>query len=160
MSGQKHSLLLIATIALLVGMPALIPHSATAAMGTADLAVANARNARSLKYGKTMTLRFTVSNNGSDVASGVGVSFGVSDSFADLGATCPDGSISGFCDIGELAPGTSVTVDLRVGACCQCCPESVGVAVASVFHDANTVDPESANDFARVEVKLRGKPPF
>jgi hypothetical protein len=159
MSRPKHPLLLFATIALLGGLPALIPHSA-AAMGTADLSVAMVGNAKNLRFGKTTTLSFAVSNKGPDMATGVGVSFGVSDSFADLGATCPDGSVSGYCDIGELAPGASVTVDFHVKACCQCCPELVGVAVASVSHDANTLDPESANDFTRVEVKLRGKPLF
>jgi uncharacterized repeat protein (TIGR01451 family) len=159
MPRRKHPFLLIAAIALLAGLPLLAPQSAAAA-GTADLSVTMTGDAKSLKFGKTMTLTVTLTNKGPDVATGVEVGLGTSDSFANFGGTCPDGSISSICAIGEMAAGASVTLQFQVGACCRCCPEFLGVAVASVSHDANTVDPESANDLSRIEVKLKGKPPF
>jgi len=159
MSRRNHPLLLIAAIALLAGLPLLAPHPAAAA-GTADLSVSMVGDAKVLRFGKTMTLTVVVANHGPDGATGVVVSLGVSDSFADFGGPCPDGSISNFCNIGELAAGATVTVQFQVGACCQCCPEFLGVAVASVGHDANTIDPESSNDSSRIEVKLKGKPRF
>jgi uncharacterized repeat protein (TIGR01451 family) len=131
-----------------------------AAAGTADLAVTMVGDKKRLKYGKTMTLTANVTNLGPDVATGVTLGLGVSDSYANFGGTCPDGSTSSFCDLGTLAPGASVSVDFRVMACCSCCPEGIGVAVASVSHDAETVDPISANDSVRTETKFVGKAPF
>ena len=159
MSRRTPVLLLIAAVAILTAVPMLTPLSA-AAVGTADLSVSMTGDAKSLKFGKTMTLTVTVTNAGPDLATGVAVSIGVSDSLADFGGTCPDGSVSDFCTIGELAPGASVTVEFQVMARNQCCPEFVGIAVASVRHDADTVDPIATNDSSRLEIRLKGKPLF
>ena len=159
MSRRTPLLLLIAALVVLGGLPLLTPRSAAAAE-TADLAVTMTGDAKSLKFGKTMTLTVTVTNTGPGVATGVAVSLGTSDSFANFGGTCPDGLVSSFCTIGALAAGEQVTVQFHVMASNACCPEFVGVAVASVSHDVNTVDPESANDSVRLEVRLKGKPRF
>lgn len=159
MSRRPPLLLLIAALVVIGGLPLLTPHSAAAAE-TADLAVTMTGDAKSLKFGKTMTLTVTVTNTGPGVATGVAVSLGTSDSFANFGGTCPDGSVSSFCTIGALAAGEQVTVQFHVMASNACCPAFVGVAVASVSDDENTVDPESANDSVRLEVRLKGKPLF
>ena len=130
------------------------------AAGTADLAVTMVGDKKHLKFGDTMTFTVTVTNNGPDPATGVALNLGVSDSYADFGGTCPDGSTSSFCELGTLAPGASVIVPYRLGAANACCPKRLGVAVAAVLHDAETVDPVSANESVRTETKLTGKPPF
>jgi hypothetical protein len=146
-------------LALLLAFPVLMPRPVQAA-ATADLSVSLVAAKKSLKFGDSMVLTATATNNGPDVATGVTLHLGVSDSFADFGGTCPDGSISSFCDIGTLQVGASVTVHFNVGACCECCPDHIGVAIVTVGHDADTVDPISANDSFRTETRLKGKPPF
>ena len=61
--------------------------------------------------------------------------------------------------IDTLASGDSVTVHFRLGTSQSCPPDRLGVAVASVSHDAETIDPISANDSVRTETKFVGKPP-
>ena len=56
--------------------------------------------------------------------------------------------------------GADGTALFRAMACCSCCPDRLSVAVASVSHDAETVDPVSANDSVRTETKLTRKSPF
>jgi len=146
-------------LTLLLALPVLAAQPAHAA-GTADLSVSMVAEKKSLKFGDSMILTATATNNGPDVATGVTLSLGVSDSYANFGGTCPDGSVSSFCDIGTLASGASVTLHLTVMACCQCCPDFFGVAVASVGHDAETVDPVDTNDSIRLETRLKGKSPF
>ena len=159
MSRRSHSLVsLFAVTTMLTGWLALAPHS-TAAAGTADLAVTVVRDTKHLKFGDTITFAVTVTNHGPAVATGVTVSVGVSDSYANFGGTCPDGSTSDRCEVGELAPGSSVTVLFHVGTSDSCPPDRLGVAVASVSPDAETRDPVSANDSVRTETKLVGKPP-
>jgi hypothetical protein len=157
--SRCRPLLLLAAITLLAGWPALTPHPVVAA-GTADLKLTMESDKKHLKFGDTMTFTITVTNLGPDAATGVTLGIGVSDSFADLGAACPDGSTSTFCDLGTLAPGAPVTIPFRAMACCSCCPNRLGVAVATVSHDADTVDPVSENESARTETKLVGKAPF
>ena len=160
MSHPRRSLLTpLAVIAMVAWVSALIAQPVSAA-GTADLSVAMVGDARTLKFGKTMTFTVTASNLGPAVATGVAVTLGTSDSFANFGGTCPDGSVSSYCDIGELVPGASVTLEFRVMAANACCPEHIGVAVASVIHDADTIDLVPANDSVRSEVRLKGKAPL
>jgi hypothetical protein len=59
-----------------------------------------------------------------------------------------------------MPAGTSISVPFSAYACCTCCPDRIGVAVASVHTDANTVDPNPDNDSFRSETKLTGKAPF
>jgi hypothetical protein len=160
MSSRNRPLLaLLVVVTVLTGWPAIAPQP-TAAAGTADLSVAMASEKKNLKFGDTMTFTITVTNLGPDPATGVTIGIGVSDSYGDLGATCPDGSTSTFCDLGRLESGANVTVLFRALACCSCCPNRLGVAVASVSHDAETIDPVSANDSVRTETKFVGKAPF
>jgi hypothetical protein len=156
---RRLHLVLFVVMLLLAGFPMLAPRPVAAA-GTADLAVTMVASKRNLPYGHTMTLTATVTNLGPDAATGVAIGIGVSDSYASFGGTCPDGSVSDRCELGTLASGESVTLHFQVMACCSCCPEGVGVAVASVFHDADTVDPDPDNDFVRSETRLVGKAPF
>jgi uncharacterized repeat protein (TIGR01451 family) len=157
---SRHPLLaLLAAVTLLVGLLALAPRPA-AAVGTADLAVTMVGDAKHLRFGETMTLTTTVTNYGPGEATSVTLGLVVSDSYADFGGTCPDGSVSSLCDLGTLDSGASVSVGFVVMACCTCCPHRIGVAFASVFPDAYTVDPEAANNSVRVETRLIGKPPF
>jgi hypothetical protein len=158
----RHSrlrLIMLVAMLVLAGFPALVPRPAAAA-GTADLAVTLVGSKKNLSYGHTMTLTATVTNLGPDTATGVTLGLGVSDFYADFGGTCPDGSISNFCELGTLAPDASVTVRFRVGACCSCCPEGIGVAFASITHDTDISDPVSLNDSARLETRFVGKAPF
>ena len=159
MSRRRRPLLVLLALALLAALPALTPRPAEAA-GTADLAVSMVGSAKSLKFGRTMTFSVTATNLGPDAATGVVVSIGVSDSFANFGGECPDDSVSDRCDIGTLAAGASVTIDFEVMAANSCCPEGVGVAIASVSHDTDTIDPEPANDSARAEIRFKGRPLF
>jgi uncharacterized repeat protein (TIGR01451 family) len=158
MSRRSYSLLtLLAVTTMLSGWLALAPP--LAAEGTADLAVTMVGDTRHLKFGNTITFTATVTNHGPDTATGVTLFLGVSDSYADFGGTCPDGSTSNICDLGTLASGASVTVLFRLGTSNSCPPDRLGVAVASVSHDVETVDPISANDSVRTETKFVGKPP-
>jgi hypothetical protein len=142
-----------------LALPLIAPHPADAA-GTADLSITMKGNHKVLKIGATMTFTVTVTNLGPNEATGVNFGIGVSDSYANFGGTCPDGSTSNMCSVGTMASGASVSVLFRVMAlCCNCCPDDLGVAVASVNHDADTVDPVSANDEVRIETKFVGKPP-
>jgi len=159
MSRRSYSLLsLLAVTTMLAGWLALAPPP-VAATGTADLAVTMAGDKRHLRFGDTITFTVTVTNLGPDGATGVTVGVGASDSYADFGGTCPDGSTSNICDLGNLASGDSVTVRFRLGTSQSCPPDRLGVAVASVSHDANTIDPISANDSVRTETKFVGEPP-
>jgi uncharacterized repeat protein (TIGR01451 family) len=146
-------------VALLLSSASIAPKPAVA-IGTADLAVSLTPSKNHLKFGETMSLSVTVKNLGPDAATGVEVGVGVSDSFANFGGNCPDGTVSSICSLGSLASGAVITFPYFVGACCSCCPDRVGVAVASVNHDADTVDPVIENNQARLETKLTGKPPF
>jgi hypothetical protein len=148
------ALMLLAT--LILSFPAIIPPAVDAA-GTADLAITVKSSAKVLRYGATVTFTTTVANLGPDTASGVRVGIGMSDSLADFGGVCPDGTTSNMCDLGALSPGASVTILFRAMAANTCCPENLGVAVADLSHDAETVDPNAANDSVRVEIKLVGK---
>jgi hypothetical protein len=145
---------------LLAAWPALAPEPASAA-DTADLAVSMVGDHKVLRFGETMTFAITVTNLGPEDAAGVLLGFGTSDSYQNFGVTCPDGSVSTFCELGTLASGDSVTAHATVlAASYSCCPDRrLGVAVASVSHDAATLDPVAANDEARVETKLAGKGP-
>src|SRR5215217_8492310 len=91
------------------------------ATSTADLAVTMVVYTKDLMVGNTITFAVTVSNHGPDVATGVTLGVVVSDSYADFGGTCPDDSVSSFCDLGQLAPGASVTVLYRLGVRNACC---------------------------------------
>jgi hypothetical protein len=158
--SRRHSLLaILAVVTLLASLPAFAASPVVAA-GSADLAVTMIGNAKHLKYGQTITFTATVTNLGPDAAGGVTLGIGVSDSYANFGGVCPDGSVSNICSLGTLPPGARVTVLFSAGACCSCCPEGIGVAVASVFSDATTVDPVAANDSVRIETKFVGKAPF
>jgi len=157
LSRRRLLLSLLAATTMLAGWLALTADPAIAA-STADLAVTMVGDVKDLTSGNTITFAVTVTNHGPDVATGVTVDVGVSDSYVDFGGTCPDASVASFCDLGELAPGASVTVLYRLGVRYACSPDRLGVAVASVAHAAETVDPISANDFVRTETKLGGKP--
>jgi hypothetical protein len=146
-------------VTLILGLPALAPHPAVAA-NTADLAISMVGDQKHLKFGETMTFTVTVQNLGPEAATGVTVGVGVSDSFANFGGHCPDGTVSTFCDLGTLAPGTEITYLYFVMACCTCCTDRVGVAVANGNHGADTVDPVDTNNSVRVETKLVGRAPF
>ena len=159
MSRRSRSLLsLLAAAALLGGWLALAPHPAAAA-GTADLAVTMVGDTKHLKYGDTITFTVTVTNYGPQAATAVTIGVGVSDSYANYGGTCPDGSLSTICNLGTLAASASVTLLFRAEALASCCPTGLGVAVASVSHDVNTLDPESANDSVRTATKFIGRLP-
>ena len=157
LSHRRSLLSCLAVTAMVTGWLALAAHPAIAT-STADLAVTMVGDTKDLTSGNTITFAVTVTNHGPDVATGVSVDVGVSDSYVDFGGTCPDDSVASFCDLGELAPGSSVTVLYRLGVRYACSPDRLGVAVASVAHDAETVDPISANDFVRTETKFGGKP--
>lgn len=143
-------------VALILASPGFMPHPAVAA-GTADLDLTVKSSSKAVRYGATITFTTTVANLGPDTATGVRVGIGMSDSLADFGGVCPDGTTSNMCDLGALAPGASVILFFRAMAANPCCPENVGVAVADVSHDADTIDPNPANDSVRIEVKLVGK---
>jgi hypothetical protein len=148
------ALMLLATLVLTI--PTFTPRAAGAA-GTADLAISAKSSSKVLRYGATVTFMTTVTNLGPDTASGVRVGIGMSDSLADFGGVCPDGTTSNMCDLGALAPGASVTMLFQAMVANTCCPENLGVAVADVSHDAETIDPNAANDSVRIEIKLVGK---
>lgn len=93
-----------------------------------------------LKSGETITFMTTATNLGPDAATGITLSIGVSDSYHNLGSTCPDGLVSDRCELGTLVPGASVTVYFRAMAANACCPDRLGVAVTSVFPDVDSVD--------------------
>ncbi|MFL5761372.1 MAG: CARDB domain-containing protein [Thermomicrobiales bacterium] len=156
-----HASRLVATalITVILGLPVLATHPAAAAT-TADLAIEMDGGKSHLRFGGTMTLTVTVSNLGPEVASGVTAGIGVSDSLADLGAICPDGSVSNMCNLGSLAPGAVVSFPFVVMACCACCPDHIGIAVASVSADADMVDLVEANNTFRFETRLVGKAPY
>jgi hypothetical protein len=157
MARRRSHLVLFAFILLLAGLPALIPHPVAAA-GTANLAVTMVGDRKNARFGDTITFTTTATNLGPDTATGVVLGFGASDSYAVFGGTCPDGTVSTICDVGTLAPGASVTVLFRVMASNVCCPNRLGVAVASVSHDAETIDPVDSNNSVRIETKFIGKP--
>jgi uncharacterized repeat protein (TIGR01451 family) len=156
---RRLHLVLFVAMLLLAGFPMLAPRPVAAA-GTADLAVTMVGDRKHVKFLDTITFTITVSNLGPDVATGVTLGIGVSDSYGDLGATCPDGTVSTFCDLGSIESGKSVTVLFHAIASNDCCPNRLGVAVASVTHDTDTVDPVSANDAVTVETRFTGKAPF
>jgi len=157
MRTSRHPFrLLLILMATIIGVSALSPFQAAAA-GTADLSVAVRASARVLRFGDTVTFTITVSNLGPDAATGVRVGLGTSDSLANFGGTCPDGTVSNMCDLGTLGSGDQVTVQIRAMACCACCPDHIGVAVTDVSHDAETVDPNPGNNSVRIEIKLVGK---
>lgn len=154
---RRRFLLVPIVLALLVSSFATISVQPTTAAGTADLAVSVDGYRKVVPYGKSFSFTTTVTNLGPETATGVEVWIGTSDSLANFGGTCPDGKVSGMCVIGEMAPGAQVTVVFRVQAKNSCCPEDLGVAVFSVLHDADTIDPNDANDNVRVEIRLVGK---
>jgi hypothetical protein len=158
-TSHAFRFLIVMVTMLLLSAPSLAPNPAVA-IGTADLAISLTAPKSHLKFGETMTFSVSVKNLGPDTATGVSVGIGVSDSYANFGGNCPDGTVSSFCDLGTLAPGSEVSFPYLVGACCSCCPERVGVAVANVNHDADTIDPIDENNSSRVETKLIGKAPF
>ena len=157
LSRRRLLLSLLAATTMLAGWLGLAAPSAIAT-STADLAVTMVVYTKDLMVGNTITFAVTVTNHGPGVATGVTLGVVVSDSYADFGGTCPDASVASFCDLGTLAAGASVTVLYRLGACYSGSPDRLGVAVASVAHDAETVDPISANDFVRTETNFGGKP--
>ena len=132
-----------------------------AAQAAADLAVTAAPSKKHLKFGASMTVTITVTNLGPDPATGVTLGAVVSDSLNPGPLVCPDGTVAEFgpCELGTLAPGASATATLTVIACCACCPEGVGVAIAGVDHDAGTADPNGENNAARVDFKITGRAP-
>jgi hypothetical protein len=159
MPRRRLRLFMLVAMLMLAGLPALIPHPVLA-VGTADLAVTMVGDAQRLRFGDTITFTVTVTNLGPDVATGVTLHVGTSDSYADFGGTCPDRSTSTICDLGMMESGASVTLLFRAMASNECCPKRLGVATASVSHDAETIDPVSANDSVRLETKLVGKTLF
>jgi hypothetical protein len=158
MTRRRPRLVLVALMLLLAAFPALVPRPAVAA-GTADLGVTMVGDRKVLKFGDTITLTATVKNLGPDAATGVVLGIGTSDSYANFGGTCPDGTSSNICTVGTLAPGASVTMSIRAKALPVCCPDRIGVANASVSHDADTIDPVSDNDSVIIETKFVGKVP-
>ncbi len=158
-TSQLFRFLVAICVVLLLLVPSLASNPAMA-IGTSDLSVTLTAPKKHLKFGETMTLSVSVKNLGPDTATGVEVGVGVSDSYANFGAQCPDGTGSTICQLGTLTPGSVITFPYFVGACCTCCPDRVGVAVANVTHDADTIDPIEENNSSRVETKLIGKAPF
>src|SRR3954454_15224696 len=79
----RRQLLRAATASAAVALLVRVRPAPVAAAGTADLAVTMVGNKKRLKYGKTLTLTATVTNLGPDVATGVTLGLGVSDSYAD-----------------------------------------------------------------------------
>jgi hypothetical protein len=159
MSRRSRSLLsLLAATTALAGWLALASPPALAAGMEADLAVTMVGDTKNLKYGDTITFTVTATNNGPDLATGVTLSLGTSDGYANFGGTCPDGSISDRCVVADLRPGASATVRFHLGTTCGL-PPRLGIAVASVFPDAETIDPISTNNEVRAETKFVGKSP-
>jgi hypothetical protein len=149
---------------LAVGLLALLtlaPDAATA-LGSADVAVAMVAAKKIAKYGQPVTFTITVTNLGPDPTTGVSLGVGVSDSYENTGPLiCPDGNPAdgGFCALATLAPGTSVTASYVAIARNTCCPEDLGVAVASVNSETiDASDPVASNNEARVETPFKGKP--
>src|SRR5215213_7786429 len=99
---------------------------------------------------------------GPDPTTGVSLGVGVSDSYENTGPLiCPDGNPAdgGFCTLATLAPGASVTASYVAIARNTCCPEDLGVAVASVNSETiDASDPVSSNNESRVETPFKGKP--
>jgi uncharacterized repeat protein (TIGR01451 family) len=158
MPRRRLRLFMLVAMLMLAGLPALIPPPVAAA-GTADLAVTMVGDAKRLKFGETITFTVTATNLGPDAATGVTLGVGVSDSLANVGSTCPDGMGSNICVLGTLASGESVTVLFQVMAVNACCPNRVGVAVASVSHDGAEPYPDPHTNVVQVETKLVGKFP-
>jgi uncharacterized repeat protein (TIGR01451 family) len=159
MPRRHPGLFVLVAMFILSGFPALMPHPVAAA-GTADLSVTMVGDKKNLRFGHTITFTVTATNLGPDAATGVAISIGVSDSYGLFGGTCPDGTVSSFCSIGTMASGASVTLQFVAEARNECCPKRRGVAVVSVFPDANTIDPVEANNSFRLETKLVGKSLF
>jgi hypothetical protein len=160
MSRRSHFFLSLFTVTTLLAGWLAVAQPPAAATGTADLAVTMTADKKRLTFGDTITFTVTVTNHGPDAATGVTVGIGASDSYANFGGPCPDGSNSNICDLGTLASGASVTVLFHLGAANDCCPKRLGIAVASVSHGTETIDPVSANDSVRIQTKLIGKAPF
>ena len=146
----------------LLSLLALAPGAAIA-LGSADVAVTMVAAKKSVPYGRPVRFTITVTNLGPDPTTGVSLGVGVSDSYQSGPLTCPDGTVAdgGFCTLDTLAPGASVRASYVATASNSCCPENLGVAVASVSSlSADAADPNSDNNQARVETPFRGKPRF
>src|SRR5215213_1622436 len=145
----------------LLALLALAPGAATA-LGSADVAVAMVAAKKIAKYGQPVTFTITVTNLGPDPTTGVSLGVGVSDSYENTGPlTCPDGNPAdgGFCTLATLTPGASVLASYVAIARNTCCPEDLGVAVASVNSETiDASDPVSSNNESRVETPFKGKP--
>jgi uncharacterized repeat protein (TIGR01451 family) len=147
----------------LLALLALAPGAAAALDGTADVAVAIVAAKKAVHFGKQVTFTITVTNLGPDPTTGVSLGVGVSDSYGSGPLTCPDGNPAdgGFCTLDTLVPGASVTASYVATASNACCPENLGVAVASVNSlSADAADPNGDNNQARVETTFKGKPRF
>lgn len=157
----RHVSLIAALLIAALVLPALSVQTARAA-GTADLAITMTAGSKHLRHNQTMTNTIVVTNLGPDIATGVTITTNVSDSLSPGPITCADGTVIENFDICPpitLGPGESATYTWEVTACCTCCPDRVGEAVAGVVHDAETLDPNRINDFVGVETRFTGKFP-
>jgi hypothetical protein len=143
----------VAALVAVFGVGLVVPRPAAAA-GTADLSVDLVASKQVAQAGGEVTITATIVNNGPDAATGVALGFGTGEAVSDPAAACPDGSVGSYCLVGTLAPGERATIKLPVRVCC---PGTSGFVVAAASHDAETVDPVSDNDFARLDLRIIGK---
>ncbi|HEY8022152.1 MAG TPA: DUF11 domain-containing protein [Thermoanaerobaculia bacterium] len=122
----------------------------------ADLALVKEASVSSINQGNSFDYLLTITNNGPGTAHGVTVSDALPAQVTLLAAAPSQGSCSGgpavSCDLGDLAPGDTVTVDLTVRG------DTVGTFTNSATVTSATPDPDASNNQSSVDVTVDSPP--
>jgi uncharacterized repeat protein (TIGR01451 family) len=122
-------------------------------IGSADLALTKTDSRDPAPTGRNLTYMLTVTNNGSDAASGVSLTDQLPPSMTFVSATTSQGTCTPLagtvtCSLGTLASGASVTVEIVVT------PGSAGRITNTASVTASTPDPSALNNTDSEDTKI------
>ena len=112
----------------------------------ADLSVTQTTNADSVGLGNNLTYTITLINNGPEDSKGISLTETLSEEVTFVSASLTPSEQSNNVltfDLGDLANGASITVDITVVT-----PTTDGTITSSAFVTSQTFDPNATNDVA------------
>ena len=132
-----------------------------AAQESADLALTKVADRKNVRIGENITYTITLTNLGSDTATGVVFGDPLPDPLNLVSFTCSQGTISGgpFCVVESVPSGASVTATLVATPITNPAKSERRFTNTAFISESATPDPNITNNSATVRTHIIGKTP-